>query len=130
MMQPWFEKSKTWDFYSLGNLRGQRDRRILVFLQWTNFSRKLYEAARRLHGRHKYDPEAWADLFAEAGAQYAVLTTKHHDGVALWPTEQNDLRTDLKTPAKGDLIAPYCEALRKRGLQVGLYYSHLDWDPS
>ena len=36
----------------------------------------------------KYDPDAWAQLFREAGARYAVLTSKHHDGVALWDTGQ------------------------------------------
>ena len=40
----------------------------------------------------RYDPEEWAALFKEAGARYAVLTSKHHDGFALWPTELSDLR--------------------------------------
>ena len=61
--------------------------------------------------------------FKRAGARYAVLTTKHHDGVALWDTKQNDLSVVKKTPAGRDLIAPYVEALRKHDLKVGLYYS-------
>lgn len=75
----------------------------------------------------KYDPDAWAKLFNESGAKYAVLTSKHHDGVALWDTRQSDLNVVKKTPAGRDLIKPYCEALRKNGLKVGLYFSHLDW---
>lgn len=75
----------------------------------------------------KYDPEAWADLIKESGARYAVLTTKHHDGVALWDTDMNDLSVVKKTPAGRDLVAPYVEALRSRNLRVGLYFSHLDW---
>ena len=75
----------------------------------------------------KYDPAAWARLFKESGARYAVLTTKRHDGVALWDTKQNDLSVVKKSPAKRDLIGPYCDALRKEGLKVGLYFSHLDW---
>src|SRR4028119_732218 len=74
-----------------------------------------------------YDPEAWAALFARSGAKYAVLTTKHHDGVALWDTQQNDLSTVQQTPAARDLIKPYADALREHGLKVGFYYSHLDW---
>lgn len=74
-----------------------------------------------------YDPEAWAALFARAGARYAVLTTKHHDGVALFDTHLSDLSVVHKTPAGRDLIAPYCDALREQGLKVGLYFSHLDW---
>jgi alpha-L-fucosidase len=74
-----------------------------------------------------YDPQKWAALFKEAGAGYAVLTTKHHDGVALWDTRLSDLSVVKKTPASRDLIGPYCDALRSAGLKVGLYFSHLDW---
>lgn len=75
----------------------------------------------------KYDPDAWARLFRDCGARYAVLTSKHHDGVALWNTALSDLNVVKKTPARRDLIQPYCNALRKQGLKVGLYFSHLDW---
>jgi alpha-L-fucosidase len=75
----------------------------------------------------KYNPGAWAQLFKESGARYAVLTSKHHDGVALWDTKQNDLSVVKKTPAARDLVTPYCDAIRKQGLKVGLYFSHLDW---
>ncbi|MFB7285690.1 alpha-L-fucosidase [Actinacidiphila glaucinigra] len=76
----------------------------------------------------RYDPQAWARLFARAGARYAVLTARHHDGVALWDTAQGDLSVVRRTPAGRDLIAPYARALREQGLKVGLYYSHSDWN--
>ena len=75
----------------------------------------------------KYDPQQWAKLFKEAGAKYAVLTSKHHDGVALWDTKLSDLSVVKKTPAARDLIGPYAKALRSEGLKVGIYFSHLDW---
>jgi alpha-L-fucosidase len=75
----------------------------------------------------KYDPAAWARLIRESGAQYAVLSSKHHDGVALWNTSQSDLNVVKKTPAGRDLIKPYCDALRAQNLKVGLYFSMLDW---
>src|SRR5674476_569740 len=79
-----------------------------------------------------YDRDAWASLFAEAGARYAVLTTKHHDGVALWDTQVaypdgSTYSTVTATPAGRDLVTPYVEALRRAGINVGLYFSHLDW---
>jgi alpha-L-fucosidase len=74
-----------------------------------------------------YDPDLWADLIRESGAKYAVLTSKHHDGVALWETRQGDLSVARQTPAGRDLVGPYCEALRAKGIRVGLYYSLLDW---
>jgi len=75
----------------------------------------------------KYDPESWAALFVEAGARYAVLTSKHHDGVALWDTKYSDLNVVKATPAGRDLIDPYCKAMQKANLKVGIYFSHLDW---
>jgi alpha-L-fucosidase len=86
-----------------------------------------YMSQRKGFTASKYDPAAWARLFKESGARYAVLTSKHHDGMALYDTRQSDLNVIKQTPAGRDLIAPYCDALRKEGLKVGLYFSHLDW---
>ena len=74
-----------------------------------------------------YDANKWAKLFSEAGTKYAVLTSKHHDGVALWDTKLSDLSVVKKTPAALDLIGPYAKALRSEGLKVGIYFYHLDW---
>jgi len=74
-----------------------------------------------------YDPKAWARLLKESGAKYAVLTAKHHDGVALWDSEYGNLNVADKTPAGKDLIKPFVKELRKNGLKVGLHYSLLDW---
>jgi alpha-L-fucosidase len=74
-----------------------------------------------------YDPSAWADLFARAGARYAVLTARHHDGVALWNTRFGELSVVTRTPAGRDLISGYAAAMREKGLKVGLYYSLPDW---
>lgn len=75
----------------------------------------------------KYDPQAWAALIKESGARYAVLTAKHHDGVALWDTKQNTLSIVKQTPAARDVIAPFMAGLRAQNLKAGLYFSLLDW---
>ena len=75
----------------------------------------------------QYDPEAWAKLIKESGARYTVITTKHHDGVALWDTQAGSLSTVKSTPAARDVLAPFVKAVRKEGLKVGFYYSLLDW---
>jgi len=74
-----------------------------------------------------YKPEEWASLIKESGAKYAVLTSKHHDGVALWDTKMGELSMVKKTPAKKDLVTPFVNSLRKNGVKVGIYYSLLDW---
>ena len=76
---------------------------------------------------NNYHPEEWAKLIKESGAKYSIITTKHHDGVALWNTKQSDLSVVKKTKAKRDLISPFVKAIRKENLKVGLYYSLLDW---
>jgi alpha-L-fucosidase len=75
----------------------------------------------------KYDAKQWANLFDEAGARYAVLTSKHHDGVAMYDTRMNDLSVVKKSPAKKDIVAPFVEAVREKGIKVGIYYSLIDW---
>lgn len=75
----------------------------------------------------KYDPKQWVQYIRESGAKYTVLTTKHHDGVALWDTKQGKLSVVKKTPAKRDLITPFVEAVRAVDLKLGLYYSLIDW---
>jgi alpha-L-fucosidase len=75
----------------------------------------------------KYDPTAWANLFKEAGARYTVITTKHHDGVALWGTKEKHYDVIRNTPAKKDLIDPLVNALRKNNIKVGAYFSLIDW---
>lgn len=75
----------------------------------------------------KYDPAFWADLIEESGAQYAVITTKHHDGVAMYDTKMNDLSSVRATPATKDMVQPFFEELRKRQIKCGAYYSLIDW---
>lgn len=75
----------------------------------------------------KYNPREWVDLIKESGARYTVITTKHHDGMALWDTKAGQLSMKKCTPAARDLITPFAKEVRKQGLKLGLYYSLLDW---
>jgi len=73
-----------------------------------------------------YDPEAWVALAKEAGMGYVVLTTRHHDGFALWDSQVNPFNAARLGP-KRDLVAPFAEAVRKAGLKLGFYYSPASW---
>lgn len=77
-----------------------------------------------------YDPQAWASLIQESGAAYAVITTKHHDGVALWNTNANHSSVVKNTPAHKDVLTPLYQALRERGIKCGAYFSLIDWSYS
>ena len=73
-----------------------------------------------------YDPDVWMEAASKAGFTYAVLTSKHHDGYALWPSEYGDMSTRQYMGGR-DLLVPYVEACRNHGLRVGFYFSPTDW---
>lgn len=97
---------------------------------WSFFNGETTHARymRQLQGftADSYDPQGWAELIQRSGARYAVLTSRHHDGVALWDAGEGINVVD-DTPAGRDLIGPFIDALRQRDLKVGLYYSLPDW---
>ncbi|MEV1082611.1 alpha-L-fucosidase [Streptomyces sp. NPDC050211] len=119
-MQPWFTDAKLgifihWGIYAVDGVQESwsfYDDIVPYDTYMSQFER--FTASR-------YEPRDWAKLFARAGAKYAVLTTRHHDGVALWDTAYGDLNVGR------DLISGYADALREQGLKVGFYYSHSDW---
>ena len=73
-----------------------------------------------------YDPEKWVKLAKLAGFKYMVLTTKHHNGFCLWPTETTDFSI-RNTPYKKDLLKPFVDACRKYDMKVGFYFSPEDF---
>jgi len=68
-----------------------------------------------------WDPEAWAKLFAEAGAKYVVLTAEHHDGFALWDSDLTRWCATNVGP-KRDLVGDLGKAVRARGLKYAPSY--------
>ena len=86
-------------------------------------------AARWNEALRGWDPEAMAARFADAGARYVVLTTKHHDGFTLWPSRvANPNLPDGVPEVARDVVGELTRAVRGRDLKMGLYYSGgLDW---
>lgn len=122
----WFEDAKLgifihWGIYSVNGIDES----------WSFYNGKISftDYMKQLEGftAADYQPEKWAKLINDAGAKYAVITTKHHDGVALWPTKQKHFDVVKNTPAKRDLIAPFYRALEKYGIKKGAYFSLIDW---
>ena len=98
---------------------------------WSFYNKKVSHSAymKQLNGftLKNYNPADWADLIRESGARYAVITTKHHDGVAMYDTRLGNLSIVKSTPAKRDMIQPFFGELRKRGIKCGAYFSLIDW---
>ena len=74
-----------------------------------------------------FDPDYWANLIKESGAKYSVITSRHHDGFALWDTKYGNLNAVKNSAAKKDVLTPFVNGLRKNGVKVGIYYSLSDW---
>ena len=72
-----------------------------------------------------YNPRQWANLAKSLGVQYVILTTKHHDGFALFATTTSDFY--FQKGDRSDLVQQFVEAMREAGLKVGFYFSLIDW---
>ncbi len=98
-----------------------------------NFGEKFpYQDFAPMFKAEMFDPAYWAQVFEESGAKYVVLTSKHHDGYTLWPSEQ--AAASWKRPwsstsigPKRDLLGDLTTEVRKRGLKMGIYYSLYEW---
>ena len=75
-----------------------------------------------------FDADAWVQLARDAGMRYMVVTSKHHDGFAMYRSRVDAYNIVDATPFKRDVIGELADACRKHGLKLGLYYSQeLDW---
>ena len=88
-----------------------------------------YEAAARRFNPANFDANAIATLAKDTGQRYLVITSKHHDGYAMWPTKVNtwNLRDHSSLSKNRDLLAELKQAADAQGLKFGLYYSITDW---
>lgn len=79
-----------------------------------------------------FDPYEWAEIFAESGAKYIILTSKHHEGFCLWPNKEAN-RTwgrpwnSVDIGPKRDLVGDLTRVVRHQGLKMGYYYSMYEW---
>ena len=98
--------------------------------EWVQWSEQIprTEYAKLMGEFHpeRFSAEKWARTAKDAGMKYVVLTSRHHDGFALFDDPGSDF-TAMKSAAHHDFIADYVKAVREAGLGVGLYYSPLDW---
>jgi alpha-L-fucosidase len=83
-------------------------------------------------GAEMFDAEQWAQIFHGSGARYVVLVSKHHDGFALWPSREADASwgrpwNSVDVGPKRDLVGELTAAVRRRGLEMGFYYSLYEW---
>lgn len=120
-----------WGVYSVpaGTYKGKR---IGSIGEWIMHNAKIpvaeYKEFAKQFNPVKYDPEQWVLLAKEAGMKYIVITSKHHDGFALFDSKVTDWDVVDATPYKKDLLKPLADACHKYGIKLGFYYSQAqDW---
>ncbi len=98
-----------------------------------NFGKDFkYEQFAPMFRTELFDPDQWADIFAASGAKYVVLTSKHHEGYCLWPSEHASKTwgrpwNSVEVGPQRDLLGDLTRSVRKQGLKMGIYYSLYEW---
>lgn len=121
----WFQDAKFglfihWGVYS-----------VLAKGEWVmNTDKMSIEQYRTLPPRFnpaKYDPAAWVALAKAAGQKYITITSKHHDGFAMWGSKRTKWNIVDSTPYGKDVLKPLAEECRRQDVRLFFYHSHLDW---
>ena len=87
-----------------------------------------YQKLMKQFNPKEFNADEWAKTAKDAGMKYMVLTSKHHDGFALFNSKVSDYNV-MNTPFNRDIVKELKEACHKQGLKFGLYYSHvIDWE--
>jgi alpha-L-fucosidase len=88
-----------------------------------------YQALTRSFNPTGFDANEWVSTLAEAGMRYLMITSKHHDGFALWPSNASAYNVAEATPFARDILGELKMACDAAGIRLGFYYSHwLDWE--
>lgn len=150
----WFSEAKFgifihWGVYSVPSWRKLEEGRYASYAEWyyarvmDNKENGGYEFHRKNYGEdfeyrdfapmfkaELFNPDGWAKLFKKSGAKYVVLTSKHHDGYCLWPTENKHKKNwnSGEIGPRRDLVGDLAKSVRNAGLKMGLYYSIPDWE--
>lgn len=119
-----------WGLYS--QLAGEwQDKTVTGGAEWIqNYLNIPTSQYRQLVGQFnpvKFNADDWVRLMARAGVKYIAITSKHHDGFAMWPTRQNADWNIGVTPFKRDPLKELSEACARRNVRFGVYHSVLDW---
>jgi alpha-L-fucosidase len=132
----WFRDAKYgmfihWGLYAIpaGEWNGQRS---LGLGEWImNRSRVPVTEYEKLAGQFnpvRFNPDEWVQLAQDAGMKYIVITSKHHDGFAMFKSAVSQYNVVDATPYKRDILKEPADACARHGMHLGFYYSQSqDW---
>ncbi len=127
----WFQDNKYglfvhWGVYSV--MAGGGDMGIA---EWIMNQKQIpivaYENLPNYFNPIAFDAEEWVAMVKKAGMRYITITSKHHDGFAMYDSKVSDYNIVQKTPFKRDVLKELKDACDKEGIKLFFYYSQLDW---
>jgi alpha-L-fucosidase len=127
---------------NLQNREAFQDKRFGLFIHWGIYSLLMdgewvmnnkqipipdYEKLAPMFNPIRFNAADWVKMVKEAGMKYITITSKHHDGFAMFDSKLTDYDIVDRTPFKRDILKELAEACKKEGIQLFFYHSHLDW---
>jgi alpha-L-fucosidase len=97
-------------------------------MQVKKIGKKIYEKLPAFFNPIDYNPAEWVSVMKKAGMEYVVITTRHHDGFAMFDSKVTDWDIMDRSPYKKDIIKMLADECHKQGIKIFFYYSHLDWN--
>jgi alpha-L-fucosidase len=99
--------------------------------EWVLHDRKLklneYERLSKFFDPEKFDAKTWVALAKAAGMKYITITSRHHDGFAMFDSKVSDWNIVQRTPYRKDPLKMLADECHRQGLKLFFYYSQLDW---
>ena len=132
----WFREAKFglmvhWGLYSL--LGGEwKNQRMAYIAEWIQSRFRIpnaeYHQLAKAFNPICFNADEWVSLAQDAGMKYMVVTSKHHEGFAMFRSKADPFNVVDATPFGRDVIEELANACARRGMKLGLYYSQdLDW---
>jgi alpha-L-fucosidase len=99
--------------------------------EWLFHNRKLkvqeYERLPKFFDPEKFDAKAWVSLAKAAGMKYITITSRHHDGFAMFDSKVSDWNIVQRTAYGKDPLKMLADEAHRQGIKLFFYYSQLDW---
>ena len=108
--------------------QGAKDPAVIEFMQANYRPDFTYPDFAKHFTNEFFDPFEWADVLADSGAKYVVLTSKHHEGFCNWNTATSQGWNSVDVNPFQDLVGELATAIRNRtDIHFGLYFSQFEW---
>lgn len=122
-----YAKYAEWYWWRMMNTNDTAGRLFREYHDSTYGAHFMYQDFAPMFKAEHFDPGQWAELFKRAGAKYVVLTSKHHEGFALWPSANSWNWNSVDIGPHRDLCGELSAAVKDAGLHMGFYYSLYEW---